>query len=189
VEPTPYWAALKEGQLVGDFAAAWARGFWEAQLAEEGEESEVEWRIAKFPGGEGIKYRTGIWGGAQLITPRMAANSADAITFMKYALGTVDGANRCGQWGIIPAYRPYLESEEFLGMRSHVFGDWSFNEFWAGQEKELSLEFFRPAGWGAVDTIVGREMVPILTGEYSVEEGVARIVEFATPDFERTKCV
>jgi ABC-type glycerol-3-phosphate transport system substrate-binding protein len=185
----PYWAALKEGQLVGDFAAAWARGFWEAQLAEEGEESEVEWRIAKFPGGEGIKYRTGIWGGAQLITPKMAANSADAITFMKYALGTVDGANRCGQWGIIPAYRPYLESEEFLGMRSHVFGDWSFNEFWAGQEKELSLEFFRPAGWGAVNTIVGREMVPILTGEYSVEDGVARIIEFATPDFERTKCL
>ncbi len=184
----PYWAALKEGTLIGDFAAAWARGFWEAQLAESGEKSEVEWRIAKFPGGEGIQYRTGVWGGAQLVNPAMSANRDDAITFMKYALGSVDGANRCGQWGIIPAYRPYLQSEEFLSMRSPIFGDWAFNEFWATQEKELSTQFFRPAGWGAVNTAVGKEMVPIMLGELGVEDGVARIVEMATSDFERTKC-
>lgn len=185
----PYWAALKEGQLIGDFAAAWARGFWEAQLVASGEEASTEWRIAKFPGGDNIKYRTGIWGGAQLITPSMAANTADAITFMKYALGSVDGASRCGQWGIIPSYRPYLQSEEFLGMRSSIFGDWAFNEFWAGQEKELSTEFFRPAGWGAVSDIIGKEMMTIMKGEYSVEEGMARIQELATPDFERTRCM
>ena len=45
-----------------------------------------------------------------------------------------------------------------------------------------------PAGWGAVDAIVGREMPPILTGEVSVEEGMQRIVDLATPDFERTMC-
>jgi len=187
----PYWAALKDGELVADFAAAWARGFWEAQLAEEGGESDSSghWRIAKFPGGDGIKYRTGIWGGAQLVSPKCGENPDEAILFMKYALGSVEGAARCGQWGIIPAYRPYLESSEFLEMRSPVFGDWAFNEFWQGQEKELSTEFFRPAGWGAVNDIVGKEMVPIMLGEYSVEDGMARIVELATPDFERTKCV
>ncbi len=187
----PYWAALKDGELIGDFAAAWARGFWEAQLAAESGESETagKWRIAKFPGGEGIKYRTGVWGGAQLVSPKCGENTEEAILFMKYALGSVDGASRCGQWGIIPAYRPYLESEEFFSMRSPIFGDWAFNEFWASQEKELSTEFYRPAGWGAVNTVVQREMVPILTGEYSIEEGMARIVELATPDFERTRCV
>ena len=186
----PYWAALKDGELVGDFAAAWARGFWEAQLAgEEGtNESAGQWRIAKFPTGDGIKYRTGIWGGAQLVTPSSAANTEGAIEFMKYALGTVEGAARCGEWGIIPSYRPYLESEEFTSMRSPIFGDWSFNEFWRGQEQELSTEFYRPAGWGAISSIVEMEMVPILTGEYSVEDGMGRIVELATPDFERTRC-
>jgi hypothetical protein len=189
----PYWAALKDGELVGDFAAAWARGFWEEQLAAGGEggvsDSLGQWRIAKFPGGDGVKYRTGIWGGAQLVTPMAAENTENAILFMKYALGGVDGASRCGEWGIIPAYRPYLESEEFSGMRSEIFGDWAFNEFWESQEQELSLEFYRPAGWGAIDQVVAKEMVPIMLGELSVEDGMARIVELATPDFERTKCV
>lgn len=185
----PYWAALKDGELIGDFAAAWARGFWEAQLAADASQETGFWRIAKFPGGDGIKYRTGIWGGAQLVTPTCGENTEEAILFMKYALGTVDGAARCGQWGIIPAYRPYLESEEFLTMTSPIFGEWQFNEFWASQEKELSLEFFRPAGWGAVNDIVGKEMVPIMLGEYTVDDGMARIVELATPDFERSKCV
>ena len=185
----PYWAALKEGKLIGDFAAAWAKGFWEANLADAEDKTAFgNWRIAKFPTGDGIKYRTGIWGGAQLVNPKASANTEDAITFMKYALGSLDGAGRCGAWGIIPAYRPYLESAEFLDLRSPVFGDWPFNQFWADQEKELSPEYFRPAGWGAISTIVGKEMVPIMTGEYSVEDGMARIVEIATPEFERSMC-
>ncbi len=187
----PYWAALKDGELTADFAAAWARGFWEAQLSAEGTVNEFagQWRIAKFPGGDGIKYRTGIWGGAQLVNPISSTASEDAIEFMKYALGSVDGAARCGAWGIIPSYRPYLESEEFISMRSPVFGDWAFNEFWQGQEQELSTEFYSPAGWGAINTVVGKEMVPIMLGEVSVEDGMARIVEMAKPDFERTMCV
>jgi multiple sugar transport system substrate-binding protein len=186
----PYWAALKEGKLIGDFAAAWAKGFWEANLKDAEDASAFgNWRLAKFPGGDGIKYRTGIWGGAQLVTPVSAVNTDNAILFMKYALGSIDGAARCGTWGIIPAYRPYLESEQFLTQKSPVFGDYEFCHFWAAQEKELSSEYFRPAGWGAINNIVGKEMVPILTGEYSVEDGMARIVELATPDFERTRCV
>ncbi|MEZ4737585.1 MAG: extracellular solute-binding protein [Caldilineaceae bacterium] len=185
----PYWAALKEGQLIGDFAAAWAKGFWEANLQDAEDTSAFgNWRIAKFPTGDGIKYRTGIWGGAQLVNPKASENVENAITFMKYALGTVDGATRCGAWGIIPAYRPYLESEAFLTQKSPVFGDWPFCEFWAAQEKELSPEYFRPAGWGAVNAVVQKEMVPILLDEYSVEDGMSRIVELATPDFERTRC-
>lgn len=185
----PYWAALKEGKLIGDFAAAWAKGFWEANLKDAEDTSAFgNWRIAKFPTGDGIKYRTGIWGGAQLVNPKASENVENAILFMKYALGSIDGATRCGTWGIIPAYRPYLESEAFLTQKSPVFGDWPFCEFWAAQEKELSPEYFRPAGWGAVSNVVGKEMVPILKAEYSVEDGMSRIVELATPDFERTRC-
>jgi ABC-type glycerol-3-phosphate transport system substrate-binding protein len=186
----PYWAALREGTLIGDFAAAWAKGFWEANLQDAEDPGAFgNWRIAKFPGGEGIQYRTGIWGGPQLINPKASANTQDALLFMQYALGSVEGAARCGEWGIIPAYRPYLESDEFLSQRSPVFGDWAFCEFWAEQEKELSPEYFRPAGWGTVEVIVGKEMVPILLDEYGVEEGMARLVELATPDFERMRCV
>jgi len=36
--------------------------------------------------------------------------------------------------------------------------------------------------------VIGKEMVPILMDEYSVEDGMSRIVELATPDFERTRC-
>ncbi len=184
-----YWAALKEGQLVGDFAAAWARGFWEAQLADAADAPETSmWRVAKFPGGDGIKYRTGVWLGWQLVNPKAGINDANALNFMQYALGSIEGAALCGQWGIVPAYRPYLEAQEFLQLRSPIFGDWPFGELWAGQEKELSTEFYRPAGWGAVEAAIGKEMVPILREELSVEDGMARIIELATPDFERTRC-
>lgn len=186
----PYWASLRDGELVGDFAAAWARGFWEEQLIETGEAGGLgEWRLAKFPGGPDIQYRTGVWGGAQLVSPTAADNSEEAILFMRYALGSMDGAARCGEWGIIPAYRPYLQSEEFQSMRSSIFGDFSFNEFWAAQEQELSTEFYRPAGWGAINTAIGVEMVPILLDELSIEEGMDRIIQIATPDFERTRCM
>lgn len=183
----PYWAAIQEGELIGDFAAAWARGFIEAQVKKP-EQGLGYWRIAKFPTGPGIEYRTGVWGGAQLVCPTCAENKDNALLFMEYALGSLEGAALCGGWGIIPAYRPYLESSLFLDDRAPLFGDWPFNEFWASQEQELSTEFFRPAGWGAVNEVVGKEMPPILKGEISVEEGMKRIVEKAKPDFERTMC-
>ena len=184
----PYWAAIQEGTLVGDFAAAWAKGFWEAQIAT-AEAGIAGWRLAPFPTGAGIKYRSGVWGGAQLVNPKCSANRDNAIAYMKYAFGTIEGSALAGSWGIIPGYRPYLASPLFLRLKSPIFGEWLFNEFWAQQEKELSTEFFRPAGWGAVNTIIGREMMPIMMGEYSVEEGMQRIVELATPDFERTHCI
>jgi len=183
----PYWAAIQEGTLIGDFAAAWAKGFWEAQI-KTAETGLGAWRIAPFPTGSGIKYRTGVWGGAQLVHPKCADNRDNAIVYMKYAFGTLEGAALAGSWGIIPGYRPYLASPLFLMLKSPIFGEWAFNEFWARQEKELSIDFYRPAGWGAVNEIVGKEMPPILTGEFSVEEGMQKIVELATSDFERTMC-
>jgi len=183
----PYWAALQEGTLIGDFAAAWAKGFWEAQIGT-AEAGLGIWRLAPFPSGPGIKYRSGVWGGAQLVCPQCAENKENAVEFMKYALGSLEGAALAGSWGIIPSYRPYLESPLFLSAKSPIFGDWQFNQFWASMEPELSTEFYRPAGWGAVSAIVQKEMVPILLGEVSIEDGMERIEELATPDFERTKC-
>ncbi|MDQ3250306.1 MAG: hypothetical protein M3Q45_13990, partial [Chloroflexota bacterium] len=184
-----YWGALREGQLVGDFAPAWVRGFWEAQLSEaSGAQGAGQWRIAKLPGGDGVQYRTGVWISSQLVSPQCGVNQEGAVAFMQYALASVAGAARCGQWGIMPAYRPYLASPDCLNLRSPLFGDWPFAAFWAEQEQELSPTFYRPAGWRAVDAVVGKEMVPILRDEVSLEEGIGRIVALATPDFERTRC-
>jgi hypothetical protein len=107
---------------------------------------------------------------------------------MQYALGSQEGCARWGKTNLIPAYRPYWASREFLEQRTPLFGDWQFCQFWADQAQELSLEYFRPAGWDAVYTVVNKEMTPIMLGELPVEEGMARIVEVATPDFERTRC-
>jgi hypothetical protein len=183
----PYWAAIQEGTMIGDFAPAWAKGFWEAQI-QSSEAGIGQWRMAPFPTGPGIKYRSGVWGGAQMVNPKCSKNRDNAIAYMKYAFGSIEGAALAGSWGIIPGFRPYLSSPLFLMLKSPIFGEWMFNEFWAEQEKELSTEFFRPAGWGAVSTIIQREMPPIMTGEYSVKEGMERIVQLSTPDFERTMC-
>lgn len=184
-----YWAALKAGQLIGDFASCWAKDAWEANLqGAEAIGALGNGRVAQFPGGDNIQYRTGIEGGAQLVSPKAAANTENAITFMRYALGTLAGTTRCGAGGMIPAYGPYLESAAFLAQRSPLFGDWAFGQFWAAQAQELSPEYFRPTGYAAVEAAVGQEMMPILMDEYSLEDGMSRIVELATPDFKRSRC-
>ena len=184
-----YWDALKTGQLIGDFAPAWARPTWEANLQESGEAGGWgQWRVAPLPGGEGVPYRTGVWGGGQLVIPKAASNPDGALAFTQYALASVEGAAAYSAAGIVPAYRPYLTAKAFAEQRSPLFGDWSFGQFWAAQEQELSTAYFRPAGWEAVRTAVEQEMMAILSDTYSVEDGMSRIVDRALPEFMATRC-
>lgn len=184
-----YWTALKEGRLLGDFAPAWARPAWEANLkANETAAVVGEWRVAPLPGGDGIAHRTGVWGGGQLVTPKAAANPAGALLFMQYALASIEGADLVSASGVVPAYRPFLASTRFAAQRSPLFGDWAFGQFWAAQEQELSTAYFRPAGWAGVRTAVEQEMMAILNDTYAIEDGMSRIVERALPAFQPSQC-
>lgn len=184
-----YWAALKAGQLVGDFVPAWARTTWEANLQEPTAVVDgAQWRMAPLPGGDGIAYRTGVWGGGQLVMPKAAPNPEGALALMQYALASLEGAAAVSIAGVLPAYRPYLRAEPFLAQRSPLFGDWSFGQFWAAQEQELSTAYVRPAGWDAVQVAVEQEMMSIILDTYAIEDGMSRIVERALPAFEQTRC-
>jgi multiple sugar transport system substrate-binding protein len=179
-----YWAALQDGTLVGDFAADWAKGFWEGQIKDSAQGA-GQWRIAPFPAGDGVEHRTGVWGGATLAIPVCAKNKENALAMMKYAFGTLEGAGLVSTWGIIPSYRPYLESPLFIAQRSGLFGNWAHNEFWAKQEPELSAEFYRRAGFDPISNAVGQVMPSIMEGEVTIEEGLAKIEELAQPDVDR----
>lgn len=186
----PYWQALKEGKLVGDFAPAWARGFWEAALQDAQDTAGLgQWRVAPLPGGDDIQFRTGVWGGGQLVTPKGAANPEGALQFMHYALASLEGVTHYGAASIVPAYHPYLTTTAFTSQRSVLFGDWSFGQFWAEQEQELSTAYVRSAGWDAVNSAVQQEMMDIVLDSYSVEDGMSRIVERALPAFKQTQCL
>lgn len=185
----PYWQALEEGKLVGDFAPAWARGFWEAALQASANEGVLgHWRVAPLPGGADIQHRTGVWGGGQLVTPKAAPNPEGALQFMRYALASLEGATQYGAASVVPAYRPYLTSSAFTDQRSPLFGDWSFGQFWAEQEQELSPTYVRPPGWEAVNSAVRQEMMDIVLDSYSVEDGMSRIAERALPEFKHAHC-
>jgi lactose/L-arabinose transport system substrate-binding protein len=184
-----YWTAIKEGRLIGDFAPASAKATWEANLQDATDPTVLgNWRLAPLPTGDNIQHRSGIWGGAQLVMPKAAANKKNALLLMHYALATVDGADRYSAENLIPSYRPYLQSATCQAQRSPLFGDWSFCSFWANQEKELFPDYFRPAGWDAVDAAVQQEMMAIVLDAYSVEDGMSRIAEIARPEFDRTRC-
>jgi ABC-type glycerol-3-phosphate transport system substrate-binding protein len=182
-----YYAAMKADQLIGQFAAAWEGGFWQSNLKPT-EGGLGNWRVAKLPKGPGIKYRTGIFGGAQLVCPKCAKNKENAVLYMKYALGGLEGAALCGKWGIIPAYRPYLQSPLFLRSKTPLFGDWPYNEFWAAQEKEMSLEYFRPAGWNETNTAIEQIMPDIMSGKIGIKAGLDEAVKKAQVEFDRVRC-
>ncbi len=184
-----YWQALKEGKLIGDFAPAGVRRTWETNLQNSGEEDGLgQWRIAPLPGGNDILHRTGVWGGGQLVIPKVALNPEGALQFMHYALASQEGATLYGASGVVPAYRPYLTSATFTDQRSTLFGDWSFGQFWAEQAQELSTTYRRAAGWDTVNSAVQQEMMDIVLDSYSVEDGMSRIVERALPEFQQTHC-
>ena len=86
------------------------------------------------------------------------------------------------------SYRPYLQSSLFLKLRSPVTGDFALNEFWAEQETELSPDFYRLAGWGAIDPTLTSVMPKIAKGEVTVEQGMQEIQQIALADFDRAKC-
>ena len=108
---------------------------------------------------------------------------------MRYALASQAGATDYGAASVVPAYRPYLASAAFTEQRSPLFGDWSFGQFWAEQEEELSTIYVRPAGWEAVNSAVQQEMMGIILDAYSVEDGMSRIVERALAEFKQAHCL
>ncbi len=179
-----YWNAINTGQLVLDLVPAWGRGFWESNI----DASVVgKWRLAPFPRAVAGGSRTGVWGGATLISPASTQNPDLVKIFMEFAFGSMEGATAAGNWGIIPAYLPYLEGP-FLNIQTKLFGDQKIGPVWLDLAKELSTTFCRTAVYGAATSeILVPAMDTMITGGANIDETMKKLADQANeilPDYQ-----
>lgn len=179
-----YWNAINTGDLVLDLVPAWGRGFWESNV-----DASVlgKWRLAPFPRAVAGGTRTGVWGGATLISPASTQNPELVKIFMEFAFGSMEGATAAGNWGIIPAYLPYLEGP-FQDLQTKLFGDQKIGQVWLNLAKELSTTFCRTAVYGAATSeILVPAMDSMITGGADIEatmKDLADKVNEVLPDYQ-----
>jgi len=166
-----YWAAVKANQIAADFMPAWMRGFVESNVTTP-DQGAGKWKVMALPSIPGGVSRTAQIGGASLASTKFTSVPDLAWEFMQYSLGTPEGCTATGGWGIIPSYLPYLQSPAFINLKSSVFGDFQFNQVWSTLAPTLSTAYARTAVFSDADTDIMQNMMPMLTGDTSIDDGM-----------------
>jgi ABC-type glycerol-3-phosphate transport system substrate-binding protein len=166
-----YWAAVKAGQIAADFMPAWMRGFVESNVTTP-DEGAGKWKVMALPAISGGVSRTAQIGGASLASTKFSTVPDLAWEFMLYSLGTPEGCMATGGWGILPSYLPYLQSDTFVNKASPVFGDFQFNKVWSTLAPTLSTAYARTAVFSDADTDITQNMMPMLTGDTPIPDGM-----------------
>jgi lactose/L-arabinose transport system substrate-binding protein len=169
-----YWAAVKSGKIASDLMPAWERGFLAGELKSPAE-GLGQWRVVPLPAVPNGISVTAQNGGASLASTRFTKNPDAVKAYQEYAFMSVDGATAVGSWGIIPSYLPYLDSPLFQNQKSPVFGDYPFSKVWAELAKDLSTVYARTAVFGEAMTAVNEEMIPMLTGQVPIKDGMKKL--------------
>ena len=111
-------------------------------------------------------------GGAAIASSIWTEHPDEVKAFMVTALGTMEGAEACGQWGILPPYLPYLTSEAWTSVRSDAFGEFNFNEIWTLAVDQYPGTWYKQPVFGEAMTTIGAGIIPILSGDTDVTEGL-----------------
>jgi lactose/L-arabinose transport system substrate-binding protein len=170
-----YFAEIGAGNVAITPQAVWYRGFGIEPNAQDEQSGLGQWRVALLPSaGEG-SVRTANLGGAAIASTTYTKYPQEVMNFMETALGTMEGAEACGQWGILPPYLPYLQSEAWSGVRSPAFGDFAFNDVWTEAVNEYPGTWYKQPVYGEAMTTIGANILPILEGSVAPAEGLKAI--------------
>jgi multiple sugar transport system substrate-binding protein len=166
-----YYAAVKAGKITSDFMPAWMRGFFESEL-KTAAEGAGKWRVMPLPAVPSGVSRTAQIGGASLASTKFTKVPDVVWAFMLYSLGSQEGCDATGGWGILPSWIPYLKSSTFIETKSTVFGDFQFNQVWSDLAPTLSPSYARTAVFGEADTDITQNIMPMLTGKTTIVSGM-----------------
>ncbi len=170
-----YFSEISAGNVAMTTQAVWYRGFGIEPNATDEQGGLGQWRVALLPtAGEGSS-RTANYGGAAIVSTTYTQHPQEVMNFMETALGSMDGAEACGQWGILPPYLPYLKSDSWAAVRSDAFGDFNFNGVWTEAVNEYPGTWHKQPVFAEAITTVGANIMPILEGTVGVEEGLKAI--------------
>jgi ABC-type glycerol-3-phosphate transport system substrate-binding protein len=179
-----YWAAVKGNKIAADFMPAWMRGFLESNVKTP-EEGAGKWKVMALPSIPGGVSRTAQIGGASLASTKFSKVQDVAWAFMQYSLGSSEGCTATGGWGIIPSYLPYLQADSFVSKKSAAFGDFQFNKVWSSLAPTLSTAYARTAVFSDANNDIMQNMLPMLTGDTSIAEGMKALGDMVREENQR----
>lgn len=170
-----YFAEIAAGNVAITPQAVWYRGFGIEPNAVDEQGGLGQWRVALLPSaGEG-STRTANYGGAAIASTIYTQHPDEVKNFMETALASMEGAEACGQWGILPPYLPYLESEAWTSVRSETFGEFAFNEVWTEAVNEYPSTWYKQPVFDEAMSTVGAGILPIMEGSVDVAEGLKQL--------------
>ncbi len=170
-----FFASISAGQIAALPHAVWYRGFGIEPNVTDEQSGLGQWRVALLPRAEGSETRTANWGGAAIASTIYTEHPEEVRNFMEFALGSMEGAAACGEWGILPPYLPYLNSEAWTGVRSEAFGDFAFNDVWTEAVAQYLPSWYKQPVFGETLIETGAAMLPMMRGEVEIEAGMAEL--------------
>ncbi len=167
-----YFAEIAAGNVAATPQAVWYRGFGIEPNATDETGGLGQWRVALLPSaGEGSLLTANL-GGAAIASTIYTEHPEEVKNFMVLALGTMEGAEACGQWGILPPYLPYLQSDAWNSVRSDAFGEFNFNAIWTQAVDQYPGTWYKQPVFGEAMTTIGAGIIPILSGDTDITEGL-----------------
>jgi ABC-type glycerol-3-phosphate transport system substrate-binding protein len=167
-----YFAEIAAGNVAISPAAVWYRGFGIEPNVTDEQSGLGQWRVALLPRASEDSVRVANLGGAAIASTTYTEHPEEVMNFMEMALGTMEGAAACGDWGILPPYLPYLQSDTWKGVRSEAFGDFAFNDVWTQAVDQYSATWYKQPVFGEALTETGAAMIPMMNGETSIADGM-----------------
>lgn len=170
-----FFAALSGGQIAAMPMPVWYRGFGVDPNVYDEQSGLGQWRVALLPRVDEGSVRTANWGGAAIASTIYTEHPDEVRAFMEFALASMEGATACGDWGILPPYLPYLQSEAWTSARSEAFGDFAYNEVWTQAVDQYPSTWYKQAVFGEATQTLAADLMPILRGEVEVAAGLKTV--------------
>jgi lactose/L-arabinose transport system substrate-binding protein len=170
-----YFAEIAAGHVGMSPAAVWYRGFGIEPNVTDEQSGQGQWRVALLPRPAEGAVRVANLGGAAIASTVYTKYPEEVMNFMELALGTLEGATACGDWGILPPFLPYLQSDAWKSVRSPAFGDFAFNDIWTEAVNQYPGTWYKQPVFGEALTEIGSAMMPMMNGDVAVADGMKAI--------------
>jgi len=170
-----YFAAISAGQVAAAPLPVWYRGFGIEPSVTDEQSGLGQWRVALLPRPAEGAVRVANLGGAAIASTTYTQYPQEVMNFMELALGTMEGATACGDWGILPPFLPYLESEAWKSVRSPAFGDFAFNAVWTEAVRQYPGTWYKQPVFGEAMTELGAAMMPMMQGDVEIAAGMKAV--------------
>jgi ABC-type sugar transport system, periplasmic component len=168
-----YQQGYADGKILGVVSGAWYVNALN-DFVKPGASQWGNWRVALMPSFTKGGVRASNLGGSELAIPAQISDSQKklAMTFIKYACATLEGAKVHADSNELPAYLPAYSTDIIQNKTFDVMGDQKVYKMLAQVAPKVPLTWRIPPQYTQIQSILQAKMNSILTGKVSVEKGL-----------------